>query len=163
MYGKVMSIPDVLMGDYFEFATDVAGEDLRRLRRELQEGALHPRDAKRRLAREIVRLWHGAEAATAAETAFDRVFRAKDLPEEIPEVRLPGLRASGGVRRKATRLLVELRLAKSQSEARRLVSQGGVVVDGQRVGDAEFEIEVRDGMVVRVGKRRFARVRAEHP
>src|SRR3990170_4693873 len=163
MYGKVMSIPDGAMPEYFEFATDVPADELARIARGLADSSLHPRDAKRRLAREIVRMWHGAEAATAAEMGFDRVFRAKDTPEEMPEVRLPGLRAGARdvLRRKAVRLLVDLDLAKSQSEAKRLISQGGVAVDGQRVTAVDAEIEVRDGMVVRVGRRRFARVRPE--
>ena len=163
MYGKVMSTPDGAMPEYFEFATDVPAEELVRIKRGLADGTLHPRDAKRRLAREIVRMWHGNGAATAAEEAFDRVFRAKDTPEEMPEVRLPGLRAGARdvLRRKAVRLLVDLDLAKSQSEAKRLISQGGVAVDGQRVTAVDAEIEVRDGMVVRVGRRRFARVRPE--
>jgi len=163
MYGKVMSIPDGAMPEYFEFATDVPADELARITRGLADSSLHPRDAKRRLAREIVRMWHGAEAATAAEEAFDRVFRAKDTPEEMPEVRLAGLRAGARdvLRRKAVRLLVDLDLAKSQSEAKRLISQGGVAVDGQRVTAVDAEIEVRDGMVVRVGRRRFARVRPE--
>ncbi len=163
MYGKVMSIPDGAMPEYFEFATDVVADEVARIKRGLADGSLHPRDAKRRLAREIVRMWHGNGAATAAEEAFDRVFRAKDLPEEMPEVRLPGLRGAGAVRRKAVRLLVDLDLAKSQSEAKRLIGQGGVAVDGQRVTAVDAEIEVRDGMVVRVGRRRFARVRPEAP
>lgn len=161
MYGKVMSIPDGAMPGYFEFATDVVADEVARIKRGLADGSLHPRDAKRRLAREIVRMWRGNGAATAAEEAFDRVFRAKDLPEEMPEVRLPGLRGAGAVRRKAVRLLVDLDLAKSQSEAKRLISQGGVAVNGQRISDMDAEIDVRDGMVVRVGKRRFARVRPE--
>src|SRR3989304_2448068 len=115
-----------------------------------------------RLAREIVRMWHGAEAATAAEEAFDRIFRAKDTPEEMPEVRLPGLRAGARdvLRRKAVRLLVDLDLAKSQSEAKRLISQGGRAVDGQRGTAVDAEIEVRDGVGGRVGRGRFAPGRA---
>ncbi len=165
MYGKVMSIPDGAMPEYFEFATDVVADEVARIKRGLADGSLHPRDAKRRLAREIVSMWRGADAAAAAEEAFDRVFRAKDLPEEMPEVRLPGLRAGARdvLRRKAVRLLVDLDLAKSQSEAKRLISQGGVAVNGQRISDMDAEIDVRDGMVVRVGKRRFARVRPEGP
>ncbi len=161
MYGKVMSIPDSAMPDYFEYATDITVDDLAQVKRGLADKSLHPRDAKRRLAREIVRAWHGEDASVAAEQEFDKVFRARDLPAEMPEVRLSGLPAGGAVRRKASRLLVELALAASQSEAKRLITQGGVAVDGQRVGDVEQEIEARDGMVVRVGKRRFARICAE--
>ena len=161
MFGKVMSVGDVLMPAYFEYATDVPTAEVARIRRGLADGSLHPRDAKRRLAREIVTMWHGASAAAEAEAAFDRLFVVGDLPGEIPDVALAGLGAgsTNGLRLKAARLLVDLGLATSQSEARRLISQGGVEVDGQRLNDAAAEITARDGMVVRVGKRRFARIR----
>jgi len=162
MYGKVMSIPDHVMPAYFEFATDIPGADLDRVERDLRDGSLHPRDAKRRLAREIVRMWHGVPAAQAAEAAFDRVFKARDVPEDVPDVHLAGLHAgAAGARWKAARLLVDLHLAASLSEARRLISQGGVAVDGQRVTNTNADVDVREGMVVRVGRRRFARIRAE--
>ncbi|MDQ7829901.1 MAG: tyrosine--tRNA ligase [Armatimonadota bacterium] len=163
MYGKVMSIPDRVMPDYFTYATDLPPEEVAAILRDLAAGTLHPRDAKRRLAREIVAMWHGREAAEAAERAFDEVFVAGGLPEEIPEVRLA---APGGpdavahvVRRRVVPLLVEVGLARSHSEARRLVVQGGVAVDGQRVTEPEAEVAVYDGAVLRVGKRRFVRVR----
>jgi tyrosyl-tRNA synthetase len=163
MYGKVMSVDDALMPAYFEYATDVPIAEVARIRRGLADGSLHPRDAKRRLAREIVTMWHGAPAGAEAEEAFDRLFVVGDLPGEIPDVALAGLGAgsTNGLRLKAARLLVDLGLATSQSEARRLISQGGVEVDGQRLNDAAAEITARDGMVVRVGKRRFARVRPD--
>jgi tyrosyl-tRNA synthetase len=136
--------------------------EVARIRGGLTDGSLHPRDAKRRLAREIVTMWHGASAAAEAEAAFDRLFVVGDLPGEIPDVALAGLGAGSpnGLRLKAARLLVDLGLAASQSDARRLISQGGVEVDGQRLNDAAAEITARDGMVVRVGKRRFARIRS---
>ncbi len=160
IYGKVMSIPDAVMPAYFEFATDLPAAEVAQIRGGLTDGSLHPRDAKRRLARAIVAMWHGAAAATRAEEAFDRVHVARDQPEEMPEVRLR-MDADGreAYRRKAARLLVDVGLAKSVSEARRLITQGGVAFDGQRVADAEADVEVRDGLVVRVGKRHFTRVR----
>jgi tyrosyl-tRNA synthetase len=162
MYGKVMSVPDAVMPAYFEHATDAGAADVARIRQGVADGSLHPRDAKRRLAHEIVTMWHGAAAAAEAEKAFDRVFVAGELPGEILEVALAGLEAgsANGLRLKAARLLVDLGLAGSQSEARRLISQGGVEVDGQRLNDAAAEVTARDGMVVRVGKRRFARIRS---
>lgn len=161
MFGKAMSVPDRVMLEYFEFATDLSGEAITEVRRGLEGASLHPRDAKRRLAREIVRMWHGADAAARAEAAFDRVFVARDLPEDIPEVRLDGLRAGTRdmLHRKAVHLLVDLKLAKSHGEARRLITQGGVTVDGQRITDVEADVEIKDGLIVRVGRRRFARVR----
>jgi tyrosyl-tRNA synthetase len=158
MFGKVMSIPDRVMLEYFEFATDLSPEALTQVRQGLRDGSLHPRDAKRRLAREIVGMWHGAEAAPRAEAAFDRVFVARELPSEVPDVVLsPGEAPSGRMR--LVHLLVALGLAESHGEARRLITQGGVAVDGRRLTDADADVEVYDGLVVRVGRRRFARLR----
>ncbi len=160
MYGKVMSIPDDLMPTYFALCTELPEEDVRALVEGLQRGTVHPRDAKRRLAWEIVRLWHGEEAARAAEAAFDRVFARKELPEQIPEVSIRTEELVEG-RLSVARLVVRAGLAPSHSEARRLVLQGGVSLDGVRLRDPEERVVVRDGMVVRVGKRRFARIRLE--
>ncbi|MCS7172102.1 MAG: tyrosine--tRNA ligase [Armatimonadetes bacterium] len=158
MYGKVMSIPDALMPTYFELCTELPEAEVRELVTGLERGTVHPRDAKRRLAREIVRLWHGEEAARAAEEAFDRVFARKELPEEIPEVFFREADLWEGSLPVA-HLVVRAGLVRSRSEARRLVLQGGVSVDGRRLEDPEARVEVRDGMVLRVGKRRFARIR----
>ncbi|MDR7523453.1 MAG: tyrosine--tRNA ligase [Armatimonadota bacterium] len=158
MFGKVMSIPDALMPVYFEYATEVPMDEVEALGRGLQDGTVHPRDAKRRLARAIVELWHGARAAAAAEAAFDRVFVERDLPSEMPEAAVASDDAPGG-RMKLTKLLVTTGLAESHREARRLVSQGGVTVDGTRLHDVDATVAVRDGLVIRVGGRRFVRVR----
>jgi tyrosyl-tRNA synthetase len=158
MYGKVMSLPDALMPTYFELCTELPEEEVRTLIEGLQQGTVHPRDAKRRLAWEIVRLWHGEEAARNAEEAFDRVFARRELPEEILEVDLWDTELVEG-RLPIAHLVVRAGLAQSRSEARRLVRQGGVRLDGTRLEDPEARVEIRDGMVLRVGKRRFARIR----
>jgi tyrosyl-tRNA synthetase len=149
MFGKIMSIPDTLIARYFELCTRVPMDQVRRLL------AGNPRDAKARLAREIVTQFHGAEAAGAAEEEFHRIFARRELPREVPEVRLAGPPATG------VDLLVALGLVASRSEARRLVVQGGVEVDGVRLDDPGAPVPVRDGSVVRAGKRRFARVRLD--
>ena len=161
MYGKVMSIPDSLMPTYFELCTDVPMEEVRAIEEGLRSGRLHPRDVKRRLAREIVAVWHGQEAARRAEEEFDRVFAREELPSEVPEVHLPAAELDAQGRVGVVPLLRRLGLVASNSEARRLVAQGGVSVDGQRVTDAEARVSVRTGTVVRVGRRRFARVRVD--
>ncbi|MGQ0550790.1 MAG: tyrosine--tRNA ligase [Armatimonadota bacterium] len=158
MFGKVMSISDALIPDYFEYATDERLDVVAAIRRGLEEGALHPRTAKRRLASAIVELWHGQDAAKAAEAAFDRVFVQKDLPEDIPDAVVPADEAPGGKMR-LVRLLVITGLAESNSEARRLISQGGVTVDGSKIHDKDAEVDVRDGLVIRAGRRRFTRVK----
>ncbi len=157
MFGKAMSIPDRLMLTYFEYATEVPMEEVEVVRRGLEGGSVHPRDAKRRLARAIVEMWHGADAARAAEAAFERVFVDKDLPEEIPEAVISADDAPGG-RMRLIKLLVVTGLADSNSDARRLISQGGVTVDGTRLHDVDATVPVRCGLIVRVGRRRFARL-----
>ena len=132
-------------------------EEIRALEAALGSDRAHPRDAKRRLAREITRRYHGEAAALAAEAEFDRVFGSRELPEEIPDVTLGRDRLRGG-RIRLARLLVETGLADSNTDARRLISQGGVSLDRSRVHE-DLEVEVRDGLLVQVGRRRFARVR----
>lgn len=161
MYGKVMSIPDELMPTYFELCTDVPMEEVRAIEDGLRSGRVHPRDAKRRLAREIVAVWHGRQAAQRAEEEFDRVFTREELPSEVPEVPLAAAELDPQGRLGIVPLLRHVGLVTSNSEARRLIAQGGVSVDGQRVTDPEALVAVRTGTVVRVGRRRFARVRVD--
>jgi tyrosyl-tRNA synthetase len=161
MYGKVMSLPDPLMVTYFELCTEVPMDEVRAIEEGLRTGRLHPRDVKRRLAREIVAVWHGPQAAQAAEEEFDRVFARDELPSEVPEVHLRRQDLDPDGRMGVVQLLRAAGLVASNSEARRLVSQGGVSLDGRRVTDWEERVEVRTGLVVRVGKRRFARLRVD--
>ncbi len=153
MYGKTMSIPDSLLLKYLELLTDVPRPEIERLRRGMEEGSLNPRDAKMRLARELVTTYHGPDAARRAEGAFVRVFQARELPEDIPvrDLARPAMEAAA--------LLVALELAPSRSEARRLVQQGGVRIDGARVEDPAATVELGHERLVQVGKRRFVRVR----
>ncbi len=153
IYGKTLSIPDTLIYEYFVLVTDTPAGDLAAIKRELADPARNPRDAKRRLARSLVAMYHGPEAARAAEEEFDRIFVKKDLPDELPEITL---RVEGPVG--VLRLLVDTKMASSNSEARRLVEQGGVTVDGTRITDHTAEIELGSGVIVKVGKRKFARV-----
>lgn len=158
MYGKVMSIPDELMIPYFEYCTLVPLAEVRSMEEALAHGRVHPRDVKKRLAREITARYHGEAAAAAAEREFERVFGARGLPEEIPAVTLSRARLKDG-KLGVVYLLVEAGLVRSTSEARRLITQGGVTVDGARVRDVSAEVDVHDGLLVQVGRRRFARVR----
>ncbi|HET8999113.1 MAG TPA: tyrosine--tRNA ligase [bacterium] len=157
MYGKVMSLPDELMIPYFEYCTLAPLDEVRAIAARLSSGELHPRDVKKRLAREITAPYHGDAAARGAEAEFERVFAARELPEEIAEVDFPRDRLRKGMVR-LIHLLVELGLADSNAEARRLVSQGGVTLDGKRINQ-DVDVAVHDGSLVRVGRRRFARVR----
>lgn len=160
MYGKTMSLPDALIAHYMEFTTDLPIDEVRTTARGLSDGTIHPRDAKARLAREIVAMWHGAGAGAQAERAFERQFKSGELPEEIPETQLRRADLTRG-KLKVIDLLMRAGLAESKSEARRLVTQGGVSLDGERVKQPDAEISVADGLVLRVGRRRFARIRLE--
>jgi tyrosyl-tRNA synthetase len=157
MYGKVMSLSDDLMIPYFEYCTLVPLEEIQAIAVRLSSGQLHPRDVKKRLAREITARYHGEAASRDAEAEFERVFAARELPEEIPDVELSRDRLRDGSIR-LVRLLVELGLADSNGQARRLISQGGVSVNGERINQ-DVDVAVRDGSLVRVGRRRFARIR----
>lgn len=157
MYGKTMSIPDELMMDYYELVTTVSMAELDNLRTGLADGTIHPRDAKRRLAREIVTRFHSKSAAEGAEAQFDRVHLERTIPDDIPEVVLSPSQLEDG-RIWIVRLLVEAGLAPTNSEARRLIGQGGVRLDGEVVDDPSIDWQFTSGTVMQVGRRRFARI-----
>lgn len=159
MFGKVMSIPDRLLRDYFILTTDVPDSEVETLVTGAEQGTANPRDVKRRLAREIVTIYHDAIAAEAADEEFRRVYSEKQRPQEIPTRPLPSEALEQGAIW-VCRLLVALGLASGTGEARRLVQQGGVQIEDRKVTDAAEEIAVADllGAVVRVGSRRFVKV-----
>ncbi|NND04596.1 MAG: tyrosine--tRNA ligase [Acidimicrobiia bacterium] len=152
MFGKTMSIPDHLMEQWFVLAaayrTDAAAE----VAAEIASGERHPGDTKRLLAREVVALYWGKEAAVAAEAAFDQIFKAKEAPDEMPEVVLDG---QAEVFLPA--LLDNAGVVASRSEARRLIKQGAVKIDGVKVVVESVDAADVVGKVIQVGKRRFVR------
>ncbi|RMD84733.1 MAG: tyrosine--tRNA ligase [Candidatus Dadabacteria bacterium] len=151
IYGKVMSISDELMLRYYELLSDRPAADVE----EIRAGRVHPMEAKKQLAAEIVARYHGAEAAERAAEEFARRFQQGGLPDEVPEFVWSGGEESVWI----CRLLKESGLVRSTGEARRLIKQGGVRLDGDRVGDAELEVAAEGEVLVQVGKRRIARVR----
>lgn len=155
MFGKAMRVRDDLIVKYLRLVTDVHPDEVDSIARGLAEGSEHPAVAKRRLAREIVTLYHSAEAATQAEARFDRQFKERGIPEDVPDIAV-GSAVSGW-----PALLQTLDLVASGSEARRMIRQGAVRVDGDRIADADAPVDLDEleGRVVQVGKRRFARVR----
>jgi tyrosyl-tRNA synthetase len=156
IYGKLMSVTDELMWRYYELCTDVSLATIEEMKRMVSGGDLHPKKAKEGLAMRIIDDFHGETAAREAREEFERVFRDKGQPDEIPEHRV----AAGEGKVFLPRLLTELGLASSNSEAGRLLKQGGVSVDGERIDPDHREIRVRPGerKLIKVGKRRFARV-----
>jgi tyrosyl-tRNA synthetase len=158
MFGKVMSIPDTLMIKYYRLCTSLPVEDIDALEGALAAGEAHPNQAKRDLAREIVALYHSADAAGAAEEAFDRVFKRHEVPADVPEV---SVTPSDPVHLPA--VLKAAGLAPTTSEARRLIDGGGVRIDGVPLdlpaGVYDVPWDAVDGRVLQAGKRRFARIR----
>lgn len=153
IYGKTLSIPDDLIYQYFVLATNASASELAAVDKNLKSSSHNPRDSKRLLARTLVSLYHGPEAAASAEEEFDRIFVQKDLPDEMPEF---AVHTDGPVG--ILRLLTLTNLATSNAEARRLVEQGGVSVDGHRIADYAATVELGLGVIIKVGKRKFARV-----
>jgi tyrosyl-tRNA synthetase len=149
MYGKVMSVPDVAMGQYMRLVTRWSQSEIDLLESGLRQGSLHPRDAKMKLAREIVAIYHGDEAASQAEEAFVRVFQQKDTPDEMEEYHLKGGES-------VLQVLLEGKLVASNSEGRRMLEQNGVRLDGETLSDGGQPFP-HPG-VLQVGKRRFLRV-----
>ncbi|RMF83982.1 MAG: tyrosine--tRNA ligase [Nitrospinota bacterium] len=161
IFGKVMSISDPLMLRYYELLSDKTPEELRQLQQGLAEGLIHPRDAKMALAKELVARFYSAEVAEQVAAEFLRVFQQRELPEEIPApvIQLP---ASQKERTWIVPLLVAAGLARSSSEARRLILQGGVRLNREPVRDLELKLVLDREYLLQVGKRRFVRIRPEN-
>jgi tyrosyl-tRNA synthetase len=153
VYGKAMSIPDALMWDWYLLLTDLPRPEIERRRAAVAAGELHPKGVKQELARRLVADYHGEPAARQAEEEFDKVFSTGGLPDEVPEHEVQGART-------LLRVLSETGLAPSNAEARRLVDQGAVAIDGARAAGPFQELPPRaEPYLFKVGKRRFARVR----
>lgn len=153
MYGKAMSIPDELMMRYFMLVTDMPIEDQEDMEKRLESGELHPRDAKMQLARTIVRLYHGEEAALEAEEEFKRVFQQRALPTDIPEYAMDAPTEPIFVPQFCT----DAGLTASNGEARRSIKAGAFKVNGEKYTEENLKLE--DGMIVQVGKRKFVKIK----
>jgi tyrosyl-tRNA synthetase len=153
IYGKTMSIPDSLMWEWYPLLTELSEKDIERKKAAVESGELHPKTVKMELARRLVKDSHDATAAEQAEEEFERVFRSGGVPQDAPRLELQGSRA-------IVDLLVEANLVPSKSEGRRMIQQGAVSIDGDKVGDFKVTLESKpDEYLVKVGKRRFARVK----
>ena len=154
IFGRTMSIPDDLIVRYFEFATDVDSRVLKDVQTKLSDGKTNPRDLKRQLAREIVSLYHCDELALEAEAEFDRIFIKSDVPDKIEEW------STGAAEVTILSIMCDSGLVPSKREARRLIDQGAVTVDGEKVSNITENVNVSSPVVLKVGKRRFLRVSA---
>ena len=160
MFGKVMSISDDLMWRYYELLTDLTPREIETLKATASSGQRNPRDIKAELAKRVITDFHSAADASAAEEEFVRRFRHKEIPDEVEERLVPANEADGW---DLASLLVAVELAPSKAEARRLMSQGGVSIDGERQENASAikHWQPGDSVLLKVGKRRFVRARFE--
>lgn len=153
MFGKVMSISDELMWEYYELLTDLSVDEINTLQFKCQSEAENPRNLKVNLAKIIIEDFHSFEAACEAEEEFTRRFVQREIPDEIEQILLSG--ASWNL----AALLTETALAASKGEAKRLIEQGGVKINGEKVSDAKAEIDVKEEILLQVGKRKFLKVK----
>ena len=153
MYGKAMSISDDMLDGYLALVSEIPDAELGEIRHELAQGTVNPRDVKMRLARDIVQQFHSEKAAREAEREFVRVFQRRELPSEIPTYTPPEWSPMPIID-----LLNDAGLATSASAARRLIAQGGVRIDDEKIEDIGFTVQPKEGMIIRVGKRKFRRI-----
>ena len=151
MYGKTLSIPDNMIEKYFLLAANADEKKMDEVKKSLSDTQVNPRDIKRELARKIVEIYHSENLAKKAEETFDKIFIKKDIPEDIPEVKLD-----------EDTLIVDVltlyALATSKSEARRLIEQGAVKINDQKCIDRDQIIKKDESLVIKVGKRRFLKI-----
>ncbi|WP_410511634.1 tyrosine--tRNA ligase [Paenibacillus sp. BR2-3] len=157
IYGKAMSVPDELMLKYYELATDISNDQLTELKTGLQEGTVHPRDAKMRLAHTFVRMYHNVEAADAAQQHFVTVFQQRALPDDIETFAIPADELENGTI-KLVKLLTLVNFAGSNGEAKRSIQQGSVKLNEVKQEDPNAEITPQEGDILQVGKRKFAKL-----
>ena len=153
IYGKVLSISDELMFRYYDLVSDLSRNEIARLKEQMEKGQIHPKEVKKQLARELTARFHSPAAALEAEENFEKVFQQGGLPDVIPEVRLP---VSDEIW--VPQLLVDAGLVSSTSDGRRMIQQGAVSLDGEKVSDQSARVPAVGDVLAKVGKRRFCKV-----
>jgi tyrosyl-tRNA synthetase len=154
IYGKVLSISDSLMMRYYDLMSDLGTEEIAALAKDVENGVLHPKVMKMKLARELTARFHDMDAALRAEANFEEVFKHGGLPEDIPTLQVDSTQGPVWL----PKLLHDAGLVQSTSEARRLIKQQAVSLDGEKVADMEFQVNPVGEVLLKVGKRRFCRV-----
>ena len=152
IYGRTLSIPDDLIYLYYELATDIENTELAKIKNQLDDPSVNPRDLKRKLARTFITMYYDSDEAVKAEEEFDKVFIKKEIPNDIPDLFID--EAEIGI----LDLIIKAEFASSKGEAKRLVTQGGVSISGDSINDIGDKIIVEDGMVLKVGKRKFVKL-----
>lgn len=158
MFGKVMSIPDDMIVRYFELLTDISVERLEEMKEKLSRDDFNPMELKKKLAHEIVKEYHDEEAAVNARKEFENVFSEGNLPEDIPVIEIEESDLEAG-ELWIVKLVAATGLVDSNSQARRMIKQGAVTIDDEKYEKINLDIEVKDGMIIQIGKRRFAKIK----
>ncbi len=154
IYGKTLSIPDNLIYNYFELATDVANDKLNEVKNYLSDPHKNPRDLKRELARTLVSMYHSQQAALDAEEEFDKIFIKKEIPDDIEEIFIDNTQEIN-----ILDLIVFVKFASSKGEAKRLVQQGGVSIDGEKITNPQLVLNLKQDLILKVGKRKFVKLK----
>ncbi len=154
IYGKIMSIPDSLIIDYLELVTDIPDEEIAECKMQIANQSINPMSIKKRLAYEIVTQFHSIKAAGEAEEHFARLFQKGEVPDEAVVM----LNTSAALKATLSAALTEAGLTKSRSEARRLFTQGAIEIDGKTVTEDLEMAQIKKGSIIKVGKRRFAKI-----
>ena len=154
MFGKTMSISDEMMYKYYIYATEISQDDIKTLKMDVENGKMHPMEAKKQLAQEIVRLYHGEEKAKEAREHFEIRFSKKEIPDDIP-VHEISIKEIGAI----DLLSDELGFCNSKSEARRLIKQGGFKINDEQERNLQAMIKIEDGMVIRAGKKKMVKLK----
>jgi len=152
-FGKIMSLPDELIINYMRLLTEIPEEKINKIEKELKSGAVNPKEPKARLGFEIAKFYHNAEEAEQAKKEFERVFSKKEMPSEMSIVEILGNKIN------IIDFLADNKILQSKSEARRLIEQGGVEIDKKKIDDWQKEVEVKDGSVIQIGKRKFIKIK----
>ena len=152
MFEKIMRLPDNLIAKYFLLCADKSEKEIQKIKTDMERGKLNPRDAKAKLAKEIISLYHRKPAAQKAEKEFNRIFKEKKLPSEMPSIKITAKSIN------VLNLLVKTKLASSKAEGKRLIEQKGVKIDDEIQEDWRKNIPIKSGMIIQVGKRKFAKI-----
>jgi tyrosyl-tRNA synthetase len=153
IFGKVLSIPDSIMFRYYELLSDLSTDDINALQNDMEQGKAHPKEVKKKLAIELTARYYGEEAALKAADNFDRVFKSHGVPDDIPEKVMPT-----GDDIWLPRLLADCGMVKGTGDARRMIKQNAVSLDGKKISDMEYQVPAAGELLIQVGKRRFCKV-----
>ena len=154
IFGKTLSIADSLIYTYYELATDISNSELAKVKADLENPDVNPRNIKRALAKKLVAMYHSEEAASEAEEGFDKIFIKKEIPDEIPLFEMTNCEKEISI----LDLITTVNFAPSKGEARRLVTQGGVTLDGEKIADITASVQLKPENILKVGKRKFIKI-----